>query len=184
MMGAVIVRAGQLEGAVRKTYRASMLAIESRQLFLHIEQMVAHEPRIELHRGISSLVVPSISPTGFDISVSFDHDGYVVMLDHAVIEMREAEQARSLVEDALAGLVRLKIDLSTADRGSGLSNGWPRTEHGRLIQRPVCSGLDFGARASRITSQTTCWPGTVASIWMPYPRLIAAPAAPPGISQT
>ncbi len=94
-----------------------MLAIDSRQFFAQVEQVVTACPRATLERGIASIRVPAAPPqgvkgnAGFDIRVTFDDRVCRLTFDRWSLEFaRNDHGAMELFEHAMHGDVRLRID--------------------------------------------------------------------------
>lgn len=94
-----------------------MLAIDSRQIFAHVEQVVAACPRATLVRGIASMRIPAALPqgasgqAGFDICVTFDDRLCRLTFDRWSLDFaRNDHRAMELFEQAMQGDVRLRID--------------------------------------------------------------------------
>ena len=93
-----------------------MLAIESRQIFAQIEQMVTACPRAELTRGVASMRVPAVAPDGFDMRFAVEDRHCHLTFDRWSLDFASNDQrALDLFELALHGGVRLRID--TVDGG-------------------------------------------------------------------
>lgn len=94
-----------------------MLAIDSRQFFSHVEQVVSACPRAELVRGIASMRIPAPRPQsencqqGFDICVTFDDRKCRLRFDRWSLDFaRNDHRAMELFEQAMHGDVRLRVD--------------------------------------------------------------------------
>lgn len=87
-----------------------MLASKSHRFILDLGRLAAALPGIQVHRGIGSVCIPAIERNGFDIKVQFDPDGFVIALDRAILEVSSHVVALQIVEDALTGKIRIKID--------------------------------------------------------------------------
>ena len=88
-----------------------MLASESRQIFAQIEQMVALCPKADLLRGVHRLLIPALSPAGFDMSIAIDDYTVHLTFDRWWLHFARNDQAAiELFEQALHGDVRIRVD--------------------------------------------------------------------------
>ncbi len=62
-----------------------------------------------MRRCGNGVLILAVSPQGFDIKVVFDRDGYLIMLDQAMLEVKQSARALDIVEKALTGDIRLQV---------------------------------------------------------------------------
>lgn len=87
-----------------------MLASETRQFLLQLDRIAAAKPATECFYARTSVVIPAVDQAGFDIKVVLEPVGFIILFDEAMLEVRTHDLAIELVESALNGRIRVKID--------------------------------------------------------------------------
>lgn len=143
-----------------------MQANDIHELVAQAAMLIESFPHADLIRGIHCLTVPATSPGGFRTRFAIDKQQCTLYFDDCAVDVASTAQALELLELALSGELRLRIDTVSGrpHRWSverrNVDGGW-RAEHvasvfnfkfwGRTAS--VCRQNDFGHRVRTPTNE-------------------------------